>query len=131
MTGNSFAAAMAAGLLFSAIGMMDGAAAEAVEIKVLTSVALTSALDELTREVLNEELIRIWQSADTRLHTVMMVTHSIPEAVTMSDRVIVLTGRPAQLIEDVDVRCSRPRAPEEPEPGSIIKRIRAMVRGGR
>ena len=47
MTRNSFAAAMAAGLLFSAIGMMDGAAAEAAEIKVLTSVALTSALDEL------------------------------------------------------------------------------------
>jgi molybdate transport system substrate-binding protein len=47
MTGNSFAAAMAAGLLFSAIGMTDRAAAEAVEIKVLTSVALTSALDEL------------------------------------------------------------------------------------
>jgi NitT/TauT family transport system ATP-binding protein len=89
------------------------------------------ALDELTRELLNEELLRIWQSADTRLHTVIMVTHSIPEAVTMSDRVIVLTGRPAQLIEDVDVHCSRPRTPEEPEPGSIIKRIRAMVRGGR
>jgi len=47
MTRNSFAAAMAAGLLFSAIGMIDRAAAEAVEIKVLTSVALTSALDEL------------------------------------------------------------------------------------
>jgi NitT/TauT family transport system ATP-binding protein len=89
------------------------------------------ALDELTREVLNEELIRIWQSGDTRLHTVIMVTHSIPEAVTMSDRVIVLTGRPARLIEDVDVTCSRPRMPEEPGPGLIIKRIRAMVRGGR
>ena len=47
MTRNSFSAAVAAGLLFSAIGMMDGAAAEAAEIKVLTSVALTSALDEL------------------------------------------------------------------------------------
>jgi molybdate transport system substrate-binding protein len=47
MTRSSFAATMAAGLLFSAIGMMDGAAAEAAEIKVLTSVALTSALDEL------------------------------------------------------------------------------------
>ena len=47
MTRSSFAAAMAAGLLFSAIGMIDGAAAEAAEIKVLTSVALTSALDEL------------------------------------------------------------------------------------
>jgi NitT/TauT family transport system ATP-binding protein len=89
------------------------------------------ALDELTREVLNEELIRIWQSRDTRLHTIIMVTHSIPEAVTMSDRVIVLTGRPAQLIADIDVHCSRPRTLEEPEPGLIIKRIRSMVRGGR
>jgi NitT/TauT family transport system ATP-binding protein len=89
------------------------------------------ALDELTREVLNEELIRIWQSGDTRLHTIIMVTHSIPEAVTMSDRVIVLTGRPARLLEAVDVRGPRPRAPEDPVSGSIIKRIRSMVRGGR
>jgi NitT/TauT family transport system ATP-binding protein len=89
------------------------------------------ALDELTREVLNEELIRIWQSGDTRLHTIIMVTHSIPEAVTMSDRVIVLTDRPARLIEDVEVGCLRPRAPEDPEAISVMKRIRAMVRGGR
>ena len=50
------------------------------------------ALDELTRDVLNEEMIRIWQSKETRLSTVLMVTHSIPEAVTMSDRVIVLSS---------------------------------------
>jgi NitT/TauT family transport system ATP-binding protein len=89
------------------------------------------ALDELTREVLNEELIRIWQSNDTRLHTIIMVTHSIPEAVTMSDRVIVLTDRPARLIEDVEVGCLRPRAPEDPQAISVMQRIRAMVRGGR
>ena len=89
------------------------------------------ALDELTREVLNEELTRIWQSNDTRLHTVIMVTHSIPEAVTMSDRVLVLTDRPARLVEDVQVRCLRPRTPEDPEAISAMKRIRTMVRGGR
>jgi NitT/TauT family transport system ATP-binding protein len=89
------------------------------------------ALDELTRDVLNEELIRIWQSSDTRLHSIIMVTHSIPEAVTMSDRVIVLTGRPARLLEAVDIGCARPRAPEDPETAPIIRRIRSMVRGGR
>jgi NitT/TauT family transport system ATP-binding protein len=89
------------------------------------------ALDELTREVLNEELIRIWQNNDTRLHTVIMVTHSIPEAVTMSDRVIVLTDRPARLIEDVRVGCARPRTPDDPAAVPVMKRIRTMVRGGR
>ena len=89
------------------------------------------ALDELTREVLNEELLRIWQSRETRLKTVLMVTHSIPEAVTMSDRVIVLTSRPARLIDDVAVACARPRAPEDAATAAIIRRIRRMVRGGR
>lgn len=89
------------------------------------------ALDELTREVLNEELIRIWQSNATRLQTIIMVTHSIPEAVTMSDRVIVLTDRPARLVEDVQVGCQRPRTPDDPEAVSVMKTIRAMVRGHR
>jgi NitT/TauT family transport system ATP-binding protein len=89
------------------------------------------ALDELTREILNEELIRIWQNSDTRLHTVMMVTHSIPEVVTMSDRVIVLTDRPARLVEDVSVDCPRPRTPDDPDAVPVMKRIRSMVRGRR
>ena len=86
------------------------------------------ALDELTREVLNDELIRVWQSKETRLATVLMVTHSIPEAVTMSDRVIVLSNRPARLIEDVPVPCARPRLPEETDCAAIIRHIRSMVR---
>ncbi len=86
------------------------------------------ALDELTRDVLNEELIRIWQSKETRLTTVLMVTHSIPEAVTMSDRVVVLSNRPARLIEDIAVPCARPRMPEDADPATIIRRVRAMVR---
>jgi len=89
------------------------------------------ALDELTRDLLNEELIRIWQSKQTRLTTVLMVTHSIPEAVTMSDRVIVLSSRPARLIEDVAVPAPHPRAPEDADTAAIIRHIRAMVRSGR
>jgi len=86
------------------------------------------ALDELTRDALNDELIRIWQSRETRLTTVVMVTHSIPEAVTMSDRVIVLSNRPARLVEEVPVPPARPRAAEDADVGAIIRRIRAMVR---
>ena len=89
------------------------------------------ALDELTRDVLNEELIGIWRSKETRLNTVLMVTHSIPEAVTMADRVVVLSSRPARIIEDIAVPCPRPRAPEEAETAAIIRRIRAMIRSGR
>jgi len=89
------------------------------------------ALDELTRDVLNEEMIRIWQSKTTRLSTVLMVTHSIPEAVTMSDRVIVLSSRPARLVEDVPVLAPRPRAPEDADCGPIIRRIREMMKSSR
>jgi len=49
----------------------------------------------------------------------------------MSDRVIGFTDRPARMAEDIPVQCSRPRIPEDLEPGSIIKRIRRIVRGGR
>ncbi|HTV36560.1 MAG TPA: ABC transporter ATP-binding protein [Xanthobacteraceae bacterium] len=86
------------------------------------------ALDELTRDVLNEEMIRIWRSRETRLSTVLMVTHSIPEAVTMSDRVIVLSARPARMIEDVEVPCPRPRLPEDADTAAVIRRVRTMVR---
>jgi NitT/TauT family transport system ATP-binding protein len=89
------------------------------------------ALDELTRDVLNEEVVRIWQSRETRLSTVLMVTHSIPEAVTMSDRVAVLSPRPARLVEDVTVACPRPRQPEDADTAAIIRRLRAMIRGDR
>ena len=44
-----------------------------------------------------------------------MVTNLIPEAVTMSDRVIVLSSRPARIIEDVAVSCASPRAPKTPK----------------
>jgi NitT/TauT family transport system ATP-binding protein len=89
------------------------------------------ALDELTRETLNDELIGIWQNSATRLRTIIMVTHSIPEAVTMSDRVIVLTDRPARLVEDIRIRCPRPRSPEDPEALSVMKLLRRILRGGR
>ena len=66
-------------------------------------------LDALTRERMGEELLRIWQ---TSRKTVLMVTHSIPEAIYLSDRVLVLTQRPARLCLDLLVDLPRPRSEE-------------------
>jgi NitT/TauT family transport system ATP-binding protein len=66
------------------------------------------ALDALTRDRLNMELLRIWQA---ERKTVVLITHSIAEAVLLSDRVLVLSERPGRLIEDVRIDLPRPRDP--------------------
>jgi NitT/TauT family transport system ATP-binding protein len=64
------------------------------------------ALDALTRERMAQELLRIWQA---RRKTVLMVTHSISEAVFLADRVLVLGPRPASVVQEVPIPLSRPR----------------------
>lgn len=65
------------------------------------------ALDSLTREVMGMELLRIWQKKKT---TVIMVTHSISEALLLADRIVVLSKKPAKLCFDRLVPFARPRA---------------------
>lgn len=67
------------------------------------------SLDELTRDRMGTELLEIWRA---KRNTVLMVTHSIPEALLLSDRVLVLTPRPGMLALDFPVMLERPRTDE-------------------
>lgn len=83
-----------------------------------------SALDEQNRTLLQEELLRIW---DESKKTVVFITHSVDEAVTMGDRVMVMTSRPGRAKNYIDVPFERPRNVLElraqPEYGELIFRI--------
>jgi NitT/TauT family transport system ATP-binding protein len=89
------------------------------------------ALDALTRERMGQELLRIWQA---RCQTVVMVTHSVPEAVLLADRILVLGPRPASIAAEVVVDLPRPRTPqaaEMPVYGALARRVReALDRAG-
>lgn len=65
-----------------------------------------SALDALTRDAMGLELLHLWQSSPK---TVMFITHSIPEAVLLADRIIVMSSRPGHVIADLQVPLDRPR----------------------
>jgi NitT/TauT family transport system ATP-binding protein len=64
------------------------------------------AVDELTRQQLAEDLPRLWEARGT---TTILVTHSVTEAVMLSDRVIVLSPRPADVVADIAIPLARPR----------------------
>ena len=87
------------------------------------------ALDALTREEMSLELLRIWQEQPK---TIFFVTHSVPEAVLLADRVCVMTARPGRIIEIIDVPLPRPRSYEQEslqEFQNCAKRIRQHIFG--
>jgi ABC-type nitrate/sulfonate/bicarbonate transport system ATPase subunit len=88
------------------------------------------ALDEFTRETLNEQLLAIWRSGTTRLKAIIMITHSIPEAVAMSDRIMVLSSRPARLLDVIAVRLPHPRDPAQADFARVLGAVRAAARPG-
>lgn len=70
------------------------------------------ALDAMTRDEMNLELLRVWGEGNRERKTIVFVTHSIPEAVFLADRVVVMTPRPARVARIFDVPLPRPRAVE-------------------
>jgi NitT/TauT family transport system ATP-binding protein len=86
-----------------------------------------SALDALSREWFDLELLRLWERAAT---TIVMVTHSIPEAILVADRVVVLSPRPGRVVADITVDISRPRTIaglDDPAAGRAAREIRAHL----
>ena len=78
------------------------------------------ALDEFTRESMNQELLRLQAYAKS---TAVLVTHNITEAVFMSDRVAVMSARPGRLIDIIDIPFDRPRKPELQTTTEFIKLV--------
>jgi NitT/TauT family transport system ATP-binding protein len=83
------------------------------------------ALDAITRDVLHDELERIWSESNL---TVMFVTHNVSEAVRLGDRVVVLSSRPGRVAATFDVDILRPRRIDTPEVGELSGRITDRLR---
>lgn len=87
------------------------------------------ALDEITRERMNAELLDIWGRTKT---TIVFVTHSIPEAVFLSTRVVVMSARPGRITEIIPIDLPQPRGVdtrELPRFYELVTRVRESLRG--
>jgi NitT/TauT family transport system ATP-binding protein len=86
------------------------------------------ALDAMTRDILHDELERIWRE---RQLSVLFVTHNVREAARLGDRVIVLTSRPGRVADEFRVDIERPRRIDSPPVSGlaacITDRLRAEV----
>ena len=85
------------------------------------------ALDAITRDEMNLELLRIWQEAKK---TLLFITHSIPEAVFLGDRVVVMTPRPGKVAEIISIDLPRPRLTavrDDPKFIGYVRKIRERL----
>src|SRR5205814_3460076 len=83
------------------------------------------ALDAITRDLLHDELERVWQEAGV---SVVFVTHNVREAVRLGDRVLVLSSRPGRVVDEFPVDIPRPRRLEDSEVSLLSGRITDRLR---
>jgi NitT/TauT family transport system ATP-binding protein len=83
-----------------------------------------ASLDEQTKIVLQDELLRIWEGSRK---TVLFITHSIEEAVVLSDRVLVMTARPGRIKADVRIELPRPRSVYELRASSAFAELVGQI----
>ncbi|WP_256289957.1 ABC transporter ATP-binding protein [Halobellus inordinatus] len=100
------------------------ARALAVDPEILLADEPFGSVDAQTRDMLHEELLRIWSETEK---TVLFVTHDVEEAVKLSDRVVVMAADPGRVSEIVDVDLDRPRERTEPAFADYVDRIRTLI----
>jgi NitT/TauT family transport system ATP-binding protein len=100
------------------------ARALAVNPKVLLMDEPFAALDAQNRSLMQQEMVRVWQHSRK---TCVLVTHSIDEAIILSDRILVMTRRPGTIKADIVVDLERPREEDDPEFIRLKKHIRDLI----
>jgi NitT/TauT family transport system ATP-binding protein len=100
------------------------ARALAVDPEILLADEPFGSVDAQTRDMLHQELLRIWSETEK---TVLFVTHDVEEAVKLSDRVVVMAADPGRVREVVTVDLDRPRDRTEPAFGEYVDRVRRLI----
>jgi NitT/TauT family transport system ATP-binding protein len=104
------------------------ARALAVEPELLCMDEPFSALDVLTARTIRDVVLDLWASPEVMTKSILLVTHSIEEAVAMSDRVVMMKANPGRIAEEVDLRAlPRPRRPDDPAVRETVDRMYAML----
>jgi NitT/TauT family transport system ATP-binding protein len=104
------------------------ARALAVEPELLCMDEPFSALDVLTARTMRDLVLDLWTSPEVMTKTILLVTHSIEEAVSMSDRVVVMKANPGRIADTVDLSAvPRPRRPDAPPVREVVDRMYSLL----
>jgi NitT/TauT family transport system ATP-binding protein len=104
------------------------ARALAVEPELLCMDEPFSALDVLTARTMRDLVLDLWAKPEITTKTILLVTHSIEEAVAMSDRVVVLKANPGTIADTVDLkRLPRPRRSGDPAVAEVVDRMYGLL----